>query len=101
MLACNLYGTSRSKTSTSSSSITDHRTGLSAIDRHIRERADELSRKAKLITTKVNTILRNTKRVEAIVKPTTVEILSTVYADLKARRKRPQSTQAPKQKELF
>lgn len=74
-----------------------------AIDRHIRQRAEELSALAKVkdrqnVTKKVEGLAK----VEAIREPSPTEILSTLYKDLNSRRRRKESlTKKPQQKDLF
>jgi hypothetical protein len=54
-----------------------------AVKRHIGQRAEELSAKAKSVKPKVAQIVRNTQAVQAIREPSATEILAAVYKDLK------------------
>jgi hypothetical protein len=54
-----------------------------AIKRHIGQRAEELSAKAKSVQRATAKIIRTTERVEVIREPSATEILATVYKDLK------------------
>jgi hypothetical protein len=73
-----------------------------AIDRHIRQRAEELSALAKTrdrqnITKKVQTLTK----VEAVREQSATEILSTLYKDLKRSSRRQKAVPKSQQKDLF
>jgi hypothetical protein len=53
------------------------------VKRHVGQRAEELSAKAKSVKPNVAKIVATTRRVEAIREPSATEILATVYKDLK------------------
>jgi hypothetical protein len=54
-----------------------------AVRRHIGQRAEELSVKAKSTPRNIAKIVESTKRVEAVREPSATEILATVYKDLR------------------
>ncbi|MGN6385729.1 MAG: hypothetical protein ACTHMT_05760 [Verrucomicrobiota bacterium] len=54
-----------------------------AVKRHIGQRAEELSAKAKSIPRNVAKIVAGTRKVEAVREPSATEILATVYKDLR------------------
>jgi hypothetical protein len=68
-----------------------------AIKRHIGQRAEELSAKAKSVQRNIAKIVKSTQRVEAVREPSATEILATVYKDLKRYRPKnpnPKKTQS-------
>lgn len=69
-----------------------------AVKRHIGQRAEELSAKAKTITPKVSKIVHGVGSVSAVVQSSDVEVLAKVYAA--GRRPKKQAKKA-KQEELF
>ncbi len=74
-----------------------------AVDRHIRQRADELSAQAKQIS-RLSTKALGTLKPGDLREPTTVEILATVYKDLKRQRRGARTSvrsNALKQKQLL
>jgi putative lipoic acid-binding regulatory protein len=70
-----------------------------AVDRHIRQRAEELQDKARSVCRNVSKIVNRSQRVEAVVQATEVEVLARLYQDLK-RRKSVRPARKPVTKEL-
>jgi hypothetical protein len=58
-----------------------------AVDRHVRTRAEELSSRAKLIAPRIDKVLANLKLDPHVRPPTTCEVLSAFYLDLKRKSK--------------
>ncbi len=74
-----------------------------AIDRHIRQRAEELSAHAKTIAPKIAKLTTNLKTVEAIREKTDTEILGALFKTLRKPRRQASQPHRPatKQKELL
>lgn len=73
-----------------------------AIDKHIRQRAEELNERAKAAksTPALTRKIVDAQQVVRILEPTAVELLDKLYRDLKPRRKSAKPV-VPKQKELL
>lgn len=72
----------------------------SAVSKHIGQRAEEISKAAKAPQARVTRVMQGLNRVDAIVEPTTVEVLSKLYASL-SRKKTSFEPKPAKQKELL
>ena len=70
-----------------------------AVRRHIGQRAEELQSQARTIRPKVTRVVSGVSSVQAVIEPSSTEILSTLYRDLSARR--PPRRKPAKQAELF
>lgn len=73
-----------------------------AVRRHIGQRAEELQAQARTIEPRLTKIVSGVKGVEAVREPSAVDILATVYRDLKSRKPaRRQAKRQPTQPSLL
>jgi hypothetical protein len=72
-----------------------------AIGRHIGQRAEELSAKAKCIPPKVAKLVGDVRKVEAVREATATQICSAVYLDMARLKKQRRRPMRAKQEELF
>ncbi len=70
-----------------------------AVDKHVRQRADELSAAAKTVGPRAAKILRGAERVAAVVEQKPVEALALLYQDLRRRQRQARAARGARRNE--